>query len=251
MTDQTRPQIARDLTTMLQTLRDHTGLIRALTDSTGTPESKAELVERVFAALDPSARRHLKEAITKSWRSIDDFLADLELAAVRATWLWAEAEHVLERCMDEVFNFGRLVGHNHELRAAVTDRRASPASRQELVRSLLSGTMTPPAVMLATAAIVSPAGTIDQVVRGFLEIGAELIGARLSLVTVARALPAQQRQRLQVELEAHFGAKIVMQEIVDPQVMGGVRVECGADIIDATIASGLEAARQDFAENRR
>lgn len=240
-------QFAQDLSLILQTLRSHTDFYRALNDSAGTKQSKAELIERAFCGLSMPARQHLLAMANRTWTSSDGFLSQLETDAVQATWRWASGKDCFDRCLNEVFGFAKLVESNQELRAAVTDRRSSPAQRQELVRSMLSGSMARPAVMLIETAITSQIGTIDAALRHFQEIGADSIGARLTVVTVAKPLPPEQKNRLKAGLEAYFDATIVIQEIVDPSVLGGVRVECGAEVIDATMTSGLEMARKDFA----
>ena len=37
-----------------------------------------------------------------------------------------------------------------------------------------------------------------------------------------------------------------MQEIIDPEVLGGLRVELGDEVIEGTVASRLEEARRLF-----
>jgi F-type H+-transporting ATPase subunit delta len=38
--------------------------------------------------------------------------------------------------------------------------------------------------------------------------------------------------------------------LVDPEVLGGIKVEIGDDVIDGTIASRLDDARRDLLGNR-
>ena len=240
-------RITHDLNLALRALQDHPAMARALTDPSAPVATRARLIDSAFAALVPEARQTLKQCLETTWDSTKALLAWVESTAVKSAWTWAQNEGILQRSIDEVFSFGQLMYRNHEVRAAVTDRRVTIEKRQELVKTLLSSTMAQPSVEIAMAAVASRQGTIDAAVQSFTEIGADLAGGRLAVVTVAKPLPPEQKDRMRVALEATLDTTIIIEEIVDPTVMGGVRVECGAEVIDSTMASRLEAARRNFA----
>ncbi|MCL2736917.1 MAG: F0F1 ATP synthase subunit delta [Propionibacteriaceae bacterium] len=253
MTDQkvtpgsTPDQVTRDLNQVLRALQAYPALARALIDPSAQAESKSTLIASVFAGISDETKTILAKALTTSWDSTKAFMAWVEATEVEAAWTWAKNEGALDACLDEVFSFGQLMVTNHEVRAAVTDRRVDVEQRQALVRTLLSSTMSEPAIDVALAAVSSRQGTIDDAVQSFLQIGADLADALLAVVTVARPLPSQQKADLGAALQARLGRRIIVEEIVDPDVLGGVRVECGAEVIDSTMTARLEAARRDFA----
>jgi len=115
------------------------------------------------------------------------------------------------------------------------------------VRTLLGATMMPASIEVAALAVAARWGTIDDAVHTFLETGAELAGGRLAVVTVAKRMSPEQKTQIGAALAARLGTGIIIEEIVDAGVLGGVRVECGAEVIDSTLASRLEAVRRDFA----
>jgi len=238
---------ARDLAEALRAMRDYPGLTRALIDPVTSDDDKAALIDRVFAGLCTGARAALKESAAREWKSTNQYLAEMETLSVNAVWQWAETAGDVSASLDDLFSFGQLVAHNHEVRRAVTDRNAGLTGRQDLVRTLLAGRVTEPALQLALASVASRAGTIDEVLRAFQQIGADRMGARLAVVTVAKPMPTEQKLRLGAALTEHFATKIIIQEIVDPEVLGGIRVESGAEVIDSTMAARLKTARRDFA----
>ncbi|MDR0487858.1 MAG: ATP synthase F1 subunit delta [Propionibacteriaceae bacterium] len=243
----TNVQVTHDLNLALRTLQDHPALARALTDPSAPVQARAKLIDGAFTGISVDARAILKQALDKTWDSTKGFLAWVESTAVKTAWEWAQQTGVLERSIDEVFSFGQMMYHNHEVRAAVTDRRVSVEKRQNLVKTLLSKTMAEPSVEIAVAAVASKRGTIDDAVSAFTEIGADLAGGRLAVVTIAKPLDSKQKTKLVAALESKLGTKIIVQEVVDPAVLGGVRVECGAEVIDSTMTSRLEVARRNFA----
>ena len=57
-------------------------------------------------------------------------------------------------------------------------------------------------------------------------------------------LTPEQRSRLQAALSKQVGREVIVQEVLDRGVLGGVRVELGDEIIEGTVASRLESARR-------
>jgi F-type H+-transporting ATPase subunit delta len=63
-------------------------------------------------------------------------------------------------------------------------------------------------------------------------------------VRVSEPLKAADRKRLQDSLAKQYGRDIHINEVVDPSVLGGIRVELGDDVIDGTVSSRLDDARR-------
>ena len=60
-------------------------------------------------------------------------------------------------------------------------------------------------------------------------------------------LTAAQLDRLEQGLEAQYGRELRINTIVDPAVLGGLRVQIGDDVIDGSVASRLSSLRQKLA----
>jgi len=232
---------------VLNALRSHSALTRALIDPTTQEGRKSTLIDVALAGVGGEARQVIREGTERTWDSTREFLAWVEASRVRQAWEWAAEDGILAQSIDDVFAFGQLMLRDNSVRTAITDRRLPVEGRQELIGSVLSSSMTGPAVEVARAAVATPRGTIDDAVTAFLNIGTEIAGGMLAAVTVAKPMSQQQSEQLREALEARLGVKIILQQVVDPSIMGGVRVECGAEVIDATVTSRLEAVRRDFA----
>ncbi|KAF7597899.1 MAG: F0F1 ATP synthase subunit delta [Candidatus Dactylopiibacterium carminicum] len=66
-------------------------------------------------------------------------------------------------------------------------------------------------------------------------------GVRDALVSSAFPLDTGATARLQTDLEARFGVKLRLQVRVDPELIGGVRVAVGDEVIDASVRGKLAA----------
>jgi F-type H+-transporting ATPase subunit delta len=69
----------------------------------------------------------------------------------------------------------------------------------------------------------------------------------VATVRVARPLSDADRRRLTEALSRTYGREIHLNVVVDPEVIGGIRVEIGDDVIDGTVSSRLDEARRRLA----
>jgi len=66
-------------------------------------------------------------------------------------------------------------------------------------------------------------------------------------VHTARELADDERERLTQALSRQYSTSVHLQVVVDPDVVGGLRVEIGDDVIDGTVSSKLEDAQRKLA----
>ena len=72
-------------------------------------------------------------------------------------------------------------------------------------------------------------------------------GQRVAEVRVAQELSADELDRLQAALSNQYGRTVHLNVVVDPEIIGGMRVEIGHDVIDGTVSSRLDDARRRLA----
>lgn len=174
-------------------------------------------------------------------------LADaLELQAVQVVLKAAEADGRLSDVEDQLFRFGRLVASDSGLRSAVTDRTASVQRRQALIAGLLENKALPQTIQLAKRAVKARNRTFQRTLGDYVSMAASLQDRMVATVRVARALDDSQRQRLRAALTRQVGRDVALQEIVEPRLLGGVRVEFGDEVIEGTVAARLNQARRQF-----
>jgi F-type H+-transporting ATPase subunit delta len=171
-----------------------------------------------------------------------DALEDLGADAVLAA---AEQEGRLDRVEDELFRFERLVAADQGLRDALINQDASTANKAALVSRLLDGKVAPEAVRLARQAVLAPRGRrFPQVIKEYLRLAARRREQLTAVVTSAIALDAAQHARLRAALSGLYGRPVFVTAVVNPELLGGVHVRIGDDVVDGTVARRLEDARR-------
>ena len=63
------------------------------------------------------------------------------------------------------------------------------------------------------------------------------------MITTAAPISAAQQERLIALLSARYGRPVAVNTVIDPAVVGGLRVQIGDDVIDASVASRLNDLR--------
>jgi F-type H+-transporting ATPase subunit delta len=230
-------------------LDSNAGLRRALTDPSREGSDKAALVSRLLDGQVPPEVVDLVAGLARSrWSRARDVADALEQLATSSVLAAAQANDRLDTVEDELFRFGRTVYGAPALRDALTDRSIAGERKAALVEDLLRGKVTDETLRLARQAVLAPrGGRLDATLEEYGRIAAERREQRVAHVVVASPLDESQRDRLAAALSRQQGHPVHLNVDVDPDVLGGMRVEIGDEVLDGTVARRLEDARRALA----
>ncbi len=244
---QATPELAEELFAVVDLLDRQPALRRALTDPGAGSGERAALIDALFAdRLGATTKEILRAAADLRWGSASGLAAALERQGVRAVLTAAQNAGNLDTVEDQLFRFERLVSADAALRGAISDRSAPLAARQELVNDLLDGRADPATIELARRAVAARTRSFELTVNSYLTSAAALRQRALAHVVVARPLTPEQHDRLAAALARQLGRDVSLRVVVDPKVIGGVRVTVGDEIIEGTVAGRLEEARRQL-----
>ena len=241
--------LADDLFGVTGLLSGNAGVRRALTDPSRDGEAKAALAQRLLSGKVGQDGLDLVIGLARSrWGDAGDLVDAVEQLAVGTVLAQAEKAGRLDAVEDELFRFARTVSADMGLRDALSTRAEGADRKVALVRALLSGTASPETVRLAEQAAVLPRGRrTEQVLEGYVEAAAERRSQLVAQVVAALPMEAAQRDRLAAALRRVYGREIRVNVDVDPDVVGGLRVQVGGEVVDGTLATRLDEARRRLA----
>jgi len=233
-------------------LSSRASLRRSLTDAGRSAESRESLARELFGGkIDESALDVLGSAVGARWARTSELVSTLFELGVLAHLLSAESRGALDVVEDELFRFGQTVGNESGLRSALLDRSAPEQARRQLVRTLLEGKAQPETVRLAEYAVLERReGSLDKELDRIIELAAARRRRTVAVARVARPLSDEHRERLQRALSTQAGMEVQLNVVVEPDVVGGIKVEIGDEVVDGTVIGRLEDARRRLAASR-
>jgi F-type H+-transporting ATPase subunit delta len=238
-------QVGDELFAVTRLLDSEHGLRRALADTSKPGQEKAALVTRLLRGRVAATTTDLVAAAAAArWATSGDLADAIEQLAIEALALAAQFEDRLDDLEDDLFRFGRVVSGQPQLRSALTGPVAETA-KQGLLQDLLATKVSPPSLSLITQLVTHTRGRSPQAA---LELAASIAARRreelVAVVRVATELTPAQRQRLARVLATTHGRGIHLNVVLDPEVIGGMSVQIGDDLIDGTAASRLAEVRR-------
>ena len=238
-------RVGEDLFALAAVVRSEPRLRRTLTDASLDPSARAGLVQGLFGRkVDQVALAVAGTAVSNRWSSPSDLVTALERLGVETTVRGAGDPG---RLADELFAVERLVSQAPELRNALGDPARSVEDKRMLLRDLLGERVLPATAVLVGEALSGTHRTVGLALEDYQRIASAVQGERVATVRSARPLDSRERERLQAALSRQYARAVHLNVVVDPSLLGGLRVEIGDDVIDGSVASRLDDARRRLA----
>lgn len=234
--------LGRELLEVSTVLGETPHLVAALADPAASPGAKQTLISQVFGKASDATTRVVEAASFERWSHAGEFVDGIEELGVRAAAL---AHQDLEH---ELLAIEKVISQNHELELSLGSKLGDSETKVRVVNTLLAGKVSESALSIATHVVAQPRGRrIGRVLRGFAKIIADQGGADLATVTLAAPLDEARYARLQELLSAQTGRAVKLTTVIDPSLVGGVRIQIGDNVIDGSVKARLDDLRLQLA----
>lgn len=241
-------EIGEEMFALVDALDGSGSLRRTLTDPSVDAEAKAALVRGLLAGARAAVADVAADLVSQRWSDEDDLTESLEELGFWALLASADAAGELLRVEEELFRVVRALVDQRDARRALGDPTADPKRRGDLAEAIATDAAADVTRRVVRRAAVSGRGR--QFVATLGHVG-DLAAARrrrlVAEVTSGTPLTAAQVDRLSTILASTYGQDIQVNVSVDPSVIGGLRVQVGADVVDSTVLSRLDDARRRLA----
>jgi F-type H+-transporting ATPase subunit delta len=238
--------LAGDLFGVTGALDSSASLRRALVAPSRDAAAKRGLVQGLFGSrISTAAASVLNALVAGHWADDQDLGDATETLAVEALVASAEADGRLDALESDLFRFGRVVAADSGLRDALSAQGGDDNVKAALVETLLQGKASTETIRLARQAAVAPRGRrFGRVLESYLAVAARRREQLTATVTAAVPLDDAQRQRLVRALSAIYDGPVQINIVLDPAVVGGIRVQVGDEVVDGTILRRLQEAER-------
>lgn len=219
---------------------------RHLADSSAPAQARRQLVETLFGAkVSRPALETLLDVAVLRWSRPLDLVDGIEELARQALLAVAERDGTLADVEDELFRFGRILAAEPVLAALLGDETAPVYRRIELLDTVLAGRARPVTRLLLEQAVRAPRRRkLDDVVEELVQRAAARRERSVAHVSAGGPLSDRQEQRLLDALSRVYQRAISLKVELDPELLGGVVIRVGDEVIDGSVAGRLEKAFQ-------
>ncbi len=221
-------------------------LARHLAEASGETEAKKQLLQRLLAGkVGDTTLDVLNTAASVRWSLTSDLVDAVEHIARLSLLTRAERENQADEVEEQLFRFGRILDAQPQLSTLLGDYSKPAAGRVELVRNVMSqgnGANAIATALLAQTVDLLRGERADEAVLGLAQLAVARRGEIVAQVSAATDLSDSQRSRLDQLLARIYNHPVSVQLNIDPDVLGGLSVAVGDEVIDGTLASRLAAA---------
>lgn len=236
-------RIGNELFTITKVLDDSIQLELALTDpSRPVADKVAVLKELLGDNAHPMTMEIMTDLVSRRWSRARDIANAVEDFGVDAMMYYADATDATLQVSIELSELHSALLNLPVVRAKLYDYQATSEARVKLFREVFSGkTLNKVTMRLAEHA------TCNLRRRRYLETIQWLInkfsrhmGESMVTVTTATPLKKEQIKRLVEVYSAKVGRQVHINSVVDPTVLGGMRIQVGDEVTDNTVVAQLQ-----------
>lgn len=236
---------ARELLAAARAVSESSQLSGALADPSAPVVARQNVVTAVFGGFSAGAQDVLKTVVAERWSNAGELVDGIEELAIRAAAI-AEPGVDIE---GELFGFSRVIAANPELELALGSRVGGEDAKSALIERLLAeGSTSAASTLIITSFVREPRGRrIRRLLNRAMSIVSSQRGRVVATVHTAAPLSDAQRTRLSDSLSRRYDGQVSLNVVIDPAVVGGLRVQIADDVIDGSISARLADLRQKLA----
>ena len=236
-------RIGNELFTITSALDNNIQLERALTDpSRPTADKVAVFKEMVGDQVHPMTTEIMTDLVSRRWSRARDIANAVEDFGVDAMMYYADATDSMLQVSIELSRLHSSLLNLPVVRSKLYDDQAPSEVRVKLFRELFGDkNLNKVTMRLAEHATCNLRRrryleTIQWLIKKF----SRHMGQSMITVTTAAPLKEEQIKRLIDVYSAKVGRQVHINSVVDPTVLGGMRIQVGDEVTDNTVVAQLQ-----------
>lgn len=169
----------------------------------------------------------------------------LDRRYAKALYELAEKNNKVEEYIQDLKEIVSIINSNEELKKIIIHPEISIARKKEVFSNLFKEHIDPE--LLSFLMLLISKDRIVELEKKVIElekIHLERQNKVLAEVKTVIPLTEEERTALIKKLEKKCDKTVILKEVIDPSIIGGVYVRIGNDVIDGTIKSKLDEMRE-------
>ena len=236
-------RIGNELFTITSALDHNIQLERALTDPSRPVEDKVAVVKTLIGdQAHPLVMEIMSDLVSRRWSRVSDIANAVEDFGVDGMMYYADYTNTTLQVSIELAELHSALLNLPVVRTKLYDATVSSEARVKLLYSLIGD-----ADFTKVTKRLAEHATCNQRNRRYLQTIQWLInkfsrhmGESMVTVTTATPLSKEQVEKLIAIYSAKTGHPVHINSVVDPTVMGGMRIQVGDEVTDNTVVAQLQ-----------
>ena len=224
-------------------LHDSPALLRALGDDSADKKALTTLIDSVFGGVQAGTKKLIHQLVGNSWSTPADLLEGVEETAIRLAATTASGD-----IAGELLSVDRVIKAQPNVQLALSGKRAPAEAKRDMVVSLFGKKISAEALAIVLHLVIQPRNRrITESITRAAGIVCDQRGDGLAEVRVATAIGDQQVTTIATMLEAQYGRPHYIDQVIDPAMVGGIRIRVGDHVIDQSVATQLADMKRQLA----
>ncbi|MHC5063476.1 MAG: ATP synthase F1 subunit delta [Planctomycetota bacterium] len=165
----------------------------------------------------------------------------------RALYESASGKEAVEKVQGDLAKLGEAL-QDEALRALILDPDIPASKRAELLRKLVAEAHVLTRSLIDVLIHRRRFEILDDIPAAYAALVREQRGEELGIVESAQALVEDQLARLEERASKLSGKKVTLEQVTNPELIGGVRLRVGNTLYDSSVASALEELERQLLE---
>lgn len=236
-------RIGNELFTITSALDHNIQLERALTDPSRPVEDKVAVVKTLIGdQAHPLVMEIMSDLVSRRWSRVSDIANAVEDFGVDGMMYYADYTNTTLRVSIELAELHSALLNLPVVRTKLYDATVSSEARVKLLYSLIGDAdFTKVTKRLAEHATCNLRNRrYLQTIQWLINKFSRHMGESMVTVTTATPLSKEQVEKLIAIYSAKTGHPVHINSVVDPTVMGGMRIQVGDEVTDNTVVAQLQ-----------
>ena len=236
-------RIGNELFTITNVLDHNIQLERALTDPSRPVEDKVAVVKTLIGdQAHPLVMEIMSDLVSRRWSRVSDIANAVEDFGVDGMMYYADYTNTTLQVSIELAQLHSALLNLPVVRTKLYDATVSSEARVKLLYSLIGDAdFTKVTKRLAEHATCNLRNRrYLQTIQWLINKFSRHMGESMVTVTTATPLSKEQVEKLIAIYSAKTGHPVHINSVVDPTVMGGMRIQVGDEVTDNTVVAQLQ-----------
>ena len=236
-------RIGNELFTITSALDHNIQLERALTDPSRPVEDKVAVVKTLIGdQAHPLVMEIMSDLVSRRWSRVSDIANAVEDFGVDGMMYYADYTNTTLQVSIELAELHSALLNLPVVRSKLYDATVPAEARIKLLYSLIGDAdFTKVTKRLAEHATCNLRNRrYLQTIQWLINKFSRHMGESMVTVTTATSLSKEQVEKLIAIYSAKTGHPVHINSVVDPTVMGGMRIQVGDEVTDNTVVAQLQ-----------